>query len=238
MISDSIPTGGRESDPLFAVGKSAFWYRVNYKVGANEQIMQYNSIHELILSMSSFKDTDKVTYVSREDDLEFIAIPISEVKLTISKSLYCASQEDLELLYLRLLLTNKYSPRISDKGRYLQLDFTLRRYLTTLRAGRDNYLSNENGQPVLYLKYRRYSTVHLLATITEFNDRHNIHFYHFNIPLTMANQELMAEVLKLKINSQQFRFYRYNPIPGADNDVIVPTDIRPELIQVFNQLLK
>lgn len=242
MISDPPDAGGGESFPLFAAGKSfGFFYRVSYKSRDNViRTLQYTSVHELILNVYCFKEDDTITYVSREDDSDYMTITVDQFKISIAESLYTTTHDNLELLYLRLLLTNHHSQSITDRGRYRQFDFTLRKYLITLKGGIDSYLSYENRKVVFYMKYRRMCANHLLASIIEWNDQHDIHINHINIPSNIGNQGLLEEALKLSLRKSQFRLYRYDPIPEAENDKIIPTEptITSAIIKVINQLLK
>jgi len=234
--------GANEHLPLFNSQKpGAFYYRVSYKTRDNViRTILYTSVHELILNLSYFDSNAEVVYVLKEDDSDFMTITVDQFKITIAKSLYTTTHDNLEILYLRLLLTNHHSPSITDRGRYRQFDFTLRKYLITLKGGIDSYLSYENRKVVFYMKYRRMSTNHLLASIIEWNDQHDIHLNHINIPSNIGNQELLEEALKLSLRKSQFRIYRYDPIPEAENDRIVPTEpaITSAMIKVINQILK
>jgi len=242
MTTDPSEGVANENLPFLTAGKSSgFFYRVSYKSKDNViRSLQYTSVHELILNLYCFQNDDAITYVSREDNSDYITITVDQFKITVAESLYTTTHDNLELLYLRLLLTNHHSSSITDRGRYRQFDFTLRKYLTTLKGGIDSYLSYENRKVVFYLKYRRLSTNHLLASIIEWNDQHDIHMNHINTPSNICNLGLLEEALKLSLRKGQFRIYRYDPIPEAENDKIIPTEptITSAIIKVINQLLK
>lgn len=238
-MTSNPPDGAGQHLPFLFAGNSTFHYRVEYSLRNIIRSIQYASVHELILNLYCFTDTDMVTYVSRDDGRDYMIIPVSEFKTVISDSIYSALHDHLERLYLRLLLTNQYSQSIPDRGRFKQFDFTLRRYLTTIKGGMDCYLAYENRRVIFYAKYRRLSTNHLLAKILEWNDQHDIHVNHINIPKGISNQGLFEEALKQHLRKNQFRIYHYDPIPEAENDKIVPTEpvITSAIIQVVNQLL-
>lgn len=233
------PDGAGQRLPFLFAGKSTFNYRVEYSLRNIIRSIQYTSVHELILNLYCFKGTDTVTYVLREDGSNYMIIPVGEFKTVISDSIYSVTHDHLERLYLRLLLTNQFSQSIADRGRFKQFDLTLSRYLTTIKGGMDCYLAYENRRVIFYAKYRRLSTNHLLAKIIEWNDQHDIHINHINIPKGIGNQGLFEEVLKLHLRKNQFRIYHYDPISEAENDKIVPTEptITSAIIQVINQLL-
>lgn len=67
MSSKSTNEGEDEGLPLFSFSSSVYYYRVAYKISSGQRFVQYNSVHELILNLSSIKSNDWVTYVIRED---------------------------------------------------------------------------------------------------------------------------------------------------------------------------
>lgn len=229
------PTGGESL--LFASTPSQYYYRVAYWVRDVIHTLIYNSVHEVILNLPSFKDKDTITYISREDGKDFINITIDKFKISISESICSASHNNLEGLYLRLLITNRYSKNISDVGRFRQFNYSLNKFLISIRGGIDGHLAYES-RVLWYCKYRRMSVVHLLAVIADRTEADAIQMCHINIPYTIANQGLFIESLKLYVRKDQYKLHHYQPIPGAQNDHIVETNIASELILIFNQLLK
>lgn len=134
---------------------------------------------------------------------------------------------------MRLLLTNRYSKKIADKGRFRQLDSVLRKYLVSLKGGYDSYLSYENRRVILYFKYRRMSSIHLLAVIDHWNTQNpDININHINTPI-ISNQGLLYECLRVELTRERFRMYHYDPV---DEDNIQSTKIDSEIIQVINQI--
>lgn len=222
---------------LFSFSTSLYYYRVAYRINSGQRTVRYNSIHELILNLSIFKGDNTVTYVVKDDDQDFITIPISKLRYTLAESLYTVTNDQLEYLYFRLLLTNKYGS-IPDRGRFMHYDFSLRKFASTIRGGLDFFVSYEDRRVVLRLKYRRLSSVHLYSTIVDMAAKEEIDVCHINIPTPMQNDQLLVASLQLHIKKEQLRIYHYNPIQGAENDRLLETNLSSQLIQVFNQLLK
>jgi hypothetical protein len=235
MSSDNNPTGGESL--LFASTPPRYHYRVAYWVRDVIHTLVYNSVHEVILNLPSFKNEDTITCISREDNKDFMSLTAYKFKISIGESIHSTNHDALEGLYLRVLLTNRYSKNISDRGRFQQFNYSLTKWLTSLRGGIDSHFAYER-KVVLYLKYRRMSAVHLLAVIADRVEAEGVQMLHLNIPYAMANQGLFIEALKLHVPKDQYRLHHYEPIPGADNDHIVETNIASELILIFNQLLK
>jgi hypothetical protein len=204
LESSSNRGEGEESLSLFALSPSIYLYRVSYRTSKNILTIIYNSIHELILNLSSFKPKDKVTYVLKNDNKDFITITVHKLRFTLSESLLTASSNSLERLYLRLLITNKYAS-VSDRGRYLFYDHTLRQLLRTIRGGVDGYLSYENRRVIFRMKCRRLSAVFAYATILDWNQSNDIHINFVNVPHEMANTDLMVEALFLHLRRDQIK---------------------------------
>ena len=249
MISNPSDGASKKNLPLFSAGQSSgFFYRISYKTRSNIiKSLQYNSVHELILNLYCFENGDTITYILKEDGSDYITITVDEFKITVANTLYITTDGNvharLEWLYLRLLLTNHHSLSIPDKGRFRQLDYTLRSYMTTIRGGIDCYITYQSNHKVaLFMKYRRYSSIHLLSKVVEWNDDHqnDISINHINAPSEIRDQPMFQEALKLYLRKDQFRLYYYDPIPGAENDKIIPTEpaITSAIIKVINQLLK
>jgi hypothetical protein len=153
----------------------------------------------------------------------------------LAESMLDASTSNLELLYGRLLLTNRFSKTIADRGRLRHYDNILQKYLQSLKGGIDSYLAYEHRRVILYLKCRRPSIHHLRTTIVSKQEENDIQFYHINIPSTLGNQGLLVELLRMDIPRSKFRIYSYDPVPEEDN--IITTDISREIVQLINQLI-
>jgi hypothetical protein len=234
MKQEIIHEGDEFRHPLF-VSPLPFLYRIVYRnTGKSNNIITYGTPHEIILNLHCFRDDDEVTYINRENNQEIFTITVGKFKVMLAESIYNVSHDDLELLYMRLLLTNRYSKKIADRGRFRQLDNIFRRYLISLRGGYDSYLSYENRRVILYFKYRRFSSIHLLAVIQQWNSQNDIHINHINTPITI-NQGLLYECLRVELTKKQFRMYHYDPV-AEDN--IQPLKIDSEIIKVINQLIK
>ncbi len=235
MRSEIIAEGDEFRHPLF-VSPLPFLYRIVYRdTRRSNNIITYGTPHEIILNLHCFRDDDKITYINRENNQEIFTITVDRFKVMMAESIYNVSHDDLELLYMRLLLTNRYSKKIADKGRFRQLDSVLRRYLVSLKGGYDSYLSYENRRVILYFKYRRMSSIHLLAVIDHWNTQNpDININHINTPV-ISNQGLLYECLRVELGKGQFRMYHYNPV---EEDNIQPLKIDTEIIKVINQLIK
>jgi len=234
MNSDQLPEDGI-THPLF-ISPIPYLYRVNYRTSPKaDHEITYTSPHEIILNLYCFKNEDRITYLDRSSKEEIFAITVDRFKYLIAESIYQVEQEKLELLYMRLLLTNRYSKTIPDRGRFRQLDHIFRQWLLTLKGGYDIYLTTEQIRTILYAKVRRTSSIHLLSTIEHWNNQNDIHMNHINLPKTMGNRGLVYECLRVELSKQGFRLYEYDPLP-EDNMFI--TDASREIIQVINQLIK
>lgn len=235
MRSEIIPEGDEFRHPLF-VSPLPFLYRIAYRgTRRSSNIITYSTPHEIILNLHCFRDDDKITYINRDNNQEIFTITVDRFKIMMAESIYNVSHDDLELLYMRLLLTNRYSKKIADKGRFRQLDSVLRKYLISLKGGYDSYMSYENRKVILYFKYRRMSSIHLLSVIHHWNtENQGITINHINTPTT-NNHGLLYECLRVELGKGQFRMYHYNPV---EEDNIQPLKIDSEIIQVINQLIK
>ena len=234
----SHPEGGPEGLPFFAATPSPYQYRVTYLYKNKQLTLLYNNVQEVILNLYSFQDTDTVTYITRYDGEDFMTRTIGQFKVMIAESLYGASREELENIYFRLVLANHYSRNISDKGRLKSYHYSLRKYVNTVRGGVDWYLMLEHGRTKLYLKLRRASLLYLSSFVVDASFQHDIHFYHINVPRNLSKQGLLPEALNLFLGKSNYRLYYYDPIAGAENDVLVPTDFSREIIAVINKLIQ
>jgi hypothetical protein len=229
-----IPPGDGESHPFFR--PLPFTYRVSYVGSGNKTCnIEYISPHEIILNLKSFRPNDNITYINRDTGKDVFTITFNKFNLMLAESMLDASPANLELLYGRLILTNRFSKTIADRGRLWHYDQILRKYLLTLRGGTDSYLAYKRHRVILYFKYRRLSIHHLITTILAMQDEDDIHFFHINIPSTLENQGLLVELLRMDVPRSKFRIYSYDPVPEEDN--IISTDISREIIQVVNQLI-
>lgn len=234
MNSDQIPEDGI-THPLF-ISPIPYLYQVSYRTSRKvDNIITYTSPHEIILNLFCFKNEDRITYLDRDTRDQIFTTTIDRFKYLIAESLYQVDQEKLELLYMRLLLTNRYSKTIPDRGRFRQLDHILRQWLLTIKGGYDIYLTTEQVRTILYSKVRRTSSIHLLTTIQHWNNQNDIHMNHINLPKTMGNRGLVYECLRVELSKQGFRLYEYDPHP---DDKMFETNVSREIIQVINQLIK
>lgn len=235
MNSNQIPEDGI-THPLF-ISPIPYLYQVSYRTSRkSDHIITYTSPHEIILNLYCFKNDDRITYLDRDTKDHIFTISIDRFKYLIAESIYQVDQEKLELLYLRILLTNRYAKTIPDRGRFRQFDRVLRQWLLTIKGGYEIYLSTDHMmRTVLYSKVRRACGIHLLSTIEHWNNQNDIHMNHINLPRTMGNRGLIYECLRVELSKQGFRLYEYDPIP---EDNLLTTDISREVIQVINQLIK
>ncbi len=230
-----IPPGDGESHPFFR--PLPFTYRVSYVgPGKRSHTIEYLSPHEIILNMKSFRPDDSITYVNRDTGKDLFTISFKKFARMLSESMLDTSPGNLELLYGRLILTNRFSKSIIDRGRLWHYDRSLRKYLLTLKGGIESYLAYERLRVVLYLKYRRTSIHHLITTVLAMQEEDDIHFCHINIPSTLENQGLMVELLRMDLPKSKFKIYSYEPVEGED--VILPAIITKEITQIINQLIK
>lgn len=226
------------NDPrsLFFVKESSYSYKVTYKnINKRKCSIVYATPHEVILNLYIFSNDDTVTYVSNEKCEEAFTITIERFKLNMTETVLDSTQDNLESLYLRLILTNWHSKAIVDRGRLRHFDQLLRTYLLTLKGGYDSFLSYEDKKVVMRFKGRRDSALHLIATIFDWNQKGDVQVNHINLPKTIPNQELIYECLKLEVDKNNLRMYSYRPVP---EDNILPTKIDWEIIRIINQLIK
>lgn len=234
MRSKITPEGDEFRHPFF-VSPLPFLYRMVFRNDSNKSnVITYGTPHEIILNLHCFRDDDGITYINRHNNQEIFTITVDRFKFMLAESIYSSGHDDLELLYMRLLLTNRYSKKIIDKGQFRQHDSVLRKYLVAIRGGYDSYLAYENKKVILYFKYRRLSSVHLLAVIQHWNLQSDIAINHINIPMTV-NQGLLHECLHVELGKQRLRIHHYDPV---EDDNIQCTSIQREIIQVINQLIK
>src|SRR5687768_9075077 len=122
MRSEIIPEGDEFRHPLF-VSPLPFLYRMVYRdVRRSNNTITYGTPHEIILNLHCFQDNDMITYINRDNNQEVFTITVDRFKVMLAESIYNVSHDELELLYMRLLLTNGYSKAIADRGRFRHLD--------------------------------------------------------------------------------------------------------------------
>ncbi len=235
-MDEHLPFEGGESHPFFM--ESEIHYMATYSLLNNkEYTVYYNSPHELILGIWGFKNQDTITYIRSSDGEVLFTITVEKFKYRIASGLYTVPYPDLELLYLRLLLSIRKSKNISDKGIFLQHTYSLFRYLSTIRGGTDIYLASEKLRTILYLKYRRNSLIHLLAVLNAWTDQNpDILLCHINLPSTMPHKPILIEYLQLFYGKRKIRIHEYHPDPETDQ--MMTTDNSREIILVINQLIK
>lgn len=224
---------GDSSHPFF-VNNLSFYYRVALHEGRSANTLIYNTPHEIILNLYIFDNQDRISYITRSNNHEAFTITVDRFKVMLAESIYGVTQQELELLYMRLILTNQYSKTIIDRGRFKQYDSYLNKFLLTIKGGYDGYLAYEQKRVVYYFKYRRLSAIHLLTTIIEWNLKNNIQSYHINIPVDIPHQDVIAQCLAIHIRKRGYKIYNYTPV---EEDNIQPTNIDREIIQVINQLI-
>lgn len=235
MRSEITPEANEFRSPLF-VSPLPFLYRMVFRdTRRRKNEITYTTPHEIILNLHAYANEDQIVYINRQNNQEVFTITVDRFKVMLAETFYNVSYHDLELLLMRLSLTNRYSKSIIDKGHFRYLDGLLRDHLCKLKGGYDGFLTYEKQSVILYFKYRRDSAVVLLSILREF-DRHNdIQIYHINIPKTIPNQGLIYECLRVEFNKRQFRLYTYDPV---EEDNIQPKKADVEIIQVLNQLIK
>ncbi len=235
MRSEFIPEANEFRSPFF-VNPLPFLYRMTYRNAKKRQgEITYNSPHEVILNLHVFANDDTVTYINKETGSPVFTITIDRFKVMIADSTVNATQDDLEQLYLRLILTNCHSKAVVDKGRLRHYDSVFRKYLITIKSGFDAYLTYENKKMVLYFKYRRFSALHLCAVIQEWNCKNDVQVNHINIPHEVSCKNLIYEFFRMEFNKNFLKMYTYKPVP---DDNVLTTKIDSEINQIINQLIK
>jgi len=235
MRSEIIPQGGESRHPFF-IRSLPFTYRITFRNGRRDSnVITYNTPHEIILNLYAFRDDDRITYINRENGRDVFTITVNRFKVMVSESIYSVNHDDLELLYMRLLFTNRYSKAIIDRGRFRQLDHMLRDQLMYIRGGYDYHLAYERRSVIAYFKWRRLSVIHLLAVLQGIDHQNDIQIYHINIPKNIANYGMVYDCLSMQLGKQRFRLFAYDPV---EEDNIQSTAVNRHIIQVINQLIK
>jgi len=234
MRSEIIPKVDESRHPFF-VRSLPFTYRVTFRDGRRQSnVITYSTPHEIILNLYAFRDNDRITYINREQGKDVFTITVDRFKVMISESIYSVNYNDLELLYMRLLITNRYSKAIIDRGRFRQLDGMLKNQLTFIRGGYDYHLAYERRSVIAYFKWRRLAVIHLLAVLQGIDHHNDIQIYNINIPKTMPNQGMIYECLRMQLGKQRFRLFAYDPV---EEDNIQSTAVDRQIITVINQLI-
>lgn len=229
---------GDESLPFFASSPSPFQYRVSYFYRGKILNILYKSVHELILNLTSFRNGDTIHCLAKPNGETRNVFYVGRLKTIVAKTTANASLQDLEALHLRLVLVNHYSPNITDKGLYKFSDYSLRKYLTTIRGGIDWHLMLQGNRQKMYIKFRRMSTLFLIAFLADVDQKDDIYFFHVNAPGNLPNRGLLVEVLNLLIGKSRYKLYSYDPVEGDENDVIIPTNITHQIIKTINLLIQ
>lgn len=238
MRSEINPEANEFRSPLF-VSPLPFLYRMVFRDNRrSKNEITYATPHEIIINLHAFGNDDKITYINRENNQEVFTITVDRFKVMLAESLYNVSHDDLELLYLRLLLTNHYSKSIVDKGLFRSYHHHLNTFLCKIRGGYDCYLAYERRKVILYFKYRRLSTCVLLAVLEKWNHENlDIQVNHVNVPESVPHTNgLVYESLRVILGQDRFRLYSYKPV--EEDNIIQPTKIDSELISIINQLIK
>jgi len=234
MRTEIVLDGDEFRHHLF-VSSLPFTYRVTIGRTRRNKIITYSNPYEILLNLYAFRNDHVITCINTDNNYETFTITIETLKHLLTKTISNVGHDELELIYMKLLLTNRYSRAIIDKGHFRQYDSIMRTWLATLKGGYDCYLAYQNRKVILYLKYRRISSIHLLAVIQHWNFQNDIQINHISIPKTSSNQGLLLECLNVELTKDFFRIYSYNPL---DEDNIQPIKIDSEIIQVINQLIK
>lgn len=233
MKQTTNPEEGGESLPFF-VKPPPYYYRVTYNDSKDKySTILYYSVPELMLNLRLFRSDDTVTYLTTDDLKDFIKVTVDQFKFTISRSTYAATLDELEQLYLRLLLTNYNSKAISDRGYLRKLDMVLISHLITLKGGIDSYLTYESKKVIHYIKYRRFSINHCRAILIDRNRNHDININHVNLPRSIPGQGLLLLCLKNEIKTK-FQIHNYDPL---EEDNILTTETSKEILKVINKLI-
>lgn len=232
--NSATPDQGADRHPFFIPKTLAFRYRVSYSFQSKMNQIEYRSPLEVILNLRSFQNTDTITYINMDNGKDAFTMTIDRFKLNVAQSVINSSTDDIESLYLRLILTNHYSPSIPDRGYFKEHDRQLRKQLSVIRGGIDHHLHCD----ILYLKCRRMSVSYLRAVILASRYEYDILSYNINTPYDIPNRRLFREVLRLSIPDNILRMHTYNhryeefmvdtPIPG------IPSGI----IRIINTLIK
>jgi hypothetical protein len=232
MRSDPTPNDGdAKSVPFFIPKALPFTYRVFYTYKARTEQIEYRSPHEVILNLRLFQNSDTIVYVNADTDVDVFSMTVDRFKMTVAEKILELSDDEIEALYIRLLLVNHHSNSISDKGHLKEIDRRLRKQLAKIKNGYDHYFTGD----ILYLKYRRRSINHLRAVILE---RTDIRLYHINLPQSIPNSWLFRNALNLSIPDTITRIYTFTPVP-EDNIVDTPIPGMPgKIIRIINTLIK
>jgi hypothetical protein len=223
--------GGEQRHPFFISNAPVFRYRVSYTYQSRVRQIEYRSPLEVVLNLRSFEDSDSITYINMDTGKDAFTLTVDRFKFMVAQLVVNSSPDEIEALYVRLLLTNHYSPSIPDRGHLKQIDGHLRRQLAKVTKGVDHYLYGD----ILYLKYRRLSINHLRAVIL---DRSDIQLYHINMPSTIPNWWLFRDAMRLSIPDKIMRVYTFSPV-SEDNIVDSPIPGIPQkIIRIINNLIK
>jgi hypothetical protein len=232
--NSTTPDQGGDSHPFFIPKTLAFRYRVSHSFQLKSHQIEYRSPFEVIFNLRNFQNTDTITYINMDNGKDAFTMSIDRFKLTVAQTVINGSTNDIESLYLRLILTNHYSPSIPDRGYFKEHDRQLCKQLSVIRGGIDHHVHDD----ILYLKCRRMSVSYLRAVILASRNEYDIQSFNINTPYAIPNRRLFREVLRLSIPDSILRMHTYNhrseehmmdtPIPG----------IPSEIIRIINTLIK
>jgi hypothetical protein len=231
----TTPDQGDESHPFFISKRLSFKYLVSYAYANKSEQIEYRSPLEVILNLRSFRGTDTITYVNMENGRNAFTMTVDRFKVMMAQLVVSSSVDEIESLYLRLLLTNHYSPSIPDRGYLKGHDRQLCMQLGKVRGGIDHHIL---GGGILYLKSRRMSVSYLRAVILASQREYDIQFYNINTPSAIPNRRLFREVIRLSIPDRILRVHSYNH-RSEDHMVDTPIPGFPgRIIRIINTLIK
>jgi hypothetical protein len=234
MDQDSTPPdGGTKQDgaPFLMPKVLSFRYRVSYTHRSRIEQIEYQSPHEVILNLRNLKDNDTITYINVDNGGDAFTITVDRFKVMVAQTVFNSSADEIEALYVRLLLTNHYSNSITDKGQLKEIDHRLCNQLGKIKSGYDYYRYESNH----YLKYRRLSINYLRSILPQ---RYDVKAIHINLPSTIPNSWLFRDALNLSIPDSITRIYTFSPVP-EDNIITTPIPGIPQrIIRIINTLIK
>lgn len=231
MLDETIPEDQDFRYPLF---NSPLIYTYQVRTAASQNAQTFSAPHEILINMKYFTDDDTVVFQTPNNRADLYIISIKTFRELAISGVVRATDDELEILWMRLLLTNWYSKRIIDKGVILQLDHIFRRFLTGIKGGYDHYIASTARGKVLYFKHRRMNSIHMLAMIKSLNYLNDIHSNYIQVPFNVMKRGLIYECLRADPYTAQFSLNSYE-ISVEDN--IQETDTRSEFIRIINHLI-
>jgi hypothetical protein len=125
MHPEIIPEGDEFFRHPFFISPLTYYYRLSFCRQRNS--ITYSSPHEVLLNLRFFEGGDTTTYVNRENNQEVFRISIDRFKAMLLELIYSVSQEEVEQLYLRLLLANRNKERNIDRARLPHYDIQVKK---------------------------------------------------------------------------------------------------------------